>query len=188
MKSAIENLGCPRFFVTNRDMPIPLAYNYFLQMYEIASIQQRPRLEADFFSCIKAKRTDEVIMFKLEKCLQRGQLDRFKSICDTLRINKSIRCPLVPVVHELKSYLERISKLQAEGHGANARRLLSSEIYDFSKNDCAFVYPLKIASELDSGNNLLALQVSFFRFRKLEWFEIKMSRLFSSNQSVYGNV
>ena len=161
----LENLSELRMFLSYKDLVDPLAYRYFCQMYEIAPIQKRPKLEHDFHTALKSlqffSRTDELTMLKLEKCLQRGQVERFKRICDTLRLTRSIRCPLVPAAQELKTYLERISKLQNEGHTVNnARKLLSSEIYDFSRNDSAFVYPLKIASELDSGNNLLALQVS----------------------------
>ena len=110
IKSNLENLENLRMFIRYKDLIFPLTYHYYLQIYEKAPIMQRPKLEADFSNRMKKYRQDEMILMKLEKCLIKGQIDRFKRICDSLIQNRFMRSPLVPAAQDLKTKKRRRSK------------------------------------------------------------------------------
>ena len=54
---------------------------------------------------------------KLKRCLEKGQLERFKRLCDHLVIKKgSPGVKLVEGCLSIKSYHDRIKKLHEEGY------------------------------------------------------------------------
>ena len=161
VKSNMENLENPIIFLGNKDLIKPMIFHYFLQAYEMAPINKKAKLEADFMSRMKKYRGDEMTLMRLNKCLQRGKMERFQRICDGL-VRRKIISNLVPAAQDVKTYLETIQRLHREGHRVKSgqKRLLSFEIFDFNNDAHAFSYPLKIAAQLDSGNSMLAINVS----------------------------
>ena len=161
VKSNMENLENPFIFLGNRDLVKSMIYHYFLQAYEMASMNKKPKLEADFMGRMKKYRSDEMALMKISRCLQRGKMERFQRICDGL-VRRKIISNLVPAAQDVKTYLETIQRLHREGHRQKSgqKRLLSFEIFDFNNDAHAFSYPLKIAAQLDSGNSTLAINVS----------------------------
>ena len=161
VQSNMDNLEHPFIFMSFKDLVKPMMYNYFLQAYEMAPFQKRPKLEADFISAMTKYRRDEMTLIKMSRCLQRGKLDRYQRICSDLLRRKMVS-KLVPGAQDLKMYLETIQRLHREGHkykrsGQKRNNMLSFEMFDFSDDTQAFSYPLKIAAQLDSGSSVLAI-------------------------------
>ena len=74
------------------------------------SLSERQKFLSAYFEAIRFKRFDEMCLMKMKRCLEKGQIERFKKISQHLVMNrKTMVCPkLVQGSRELKSYLDRI--------------------------------------------------------------------------------
>ena len=126
------------------------------------SLSERQKFLSAYFEAIRFKRFDEMCLMKMKRCLEKGQIERFKKISQHLVMNrKTMVCPkLVQGSRELKSYLDRIWKLHEEGHNEKSRE--TAAVCDFNDSDMDWTWPLCIAANLDSANNATVLEVSSF--------------------------
>ena len=126
------------------------------------SLSERQKFLSAYFEAIRFKRFDEMCLMKMKRCLEKGQIERFKKISQHLVMNrKTMVCPkLVQGSRELKSYLDRIRKLHEEGHNEKSRE--TAAVCDFNDSDMDWTWPLCIAANLDSANNATVLEVSSF--------------------------
>ena len=114
-----------------------------------------------YFEAIRHTRFEEMCLLKMKRCLEKGQIERFKKISKHLIMNrKSSACPnLVQGSIKLNSYLDRIQKLHEDGY--SQRQHESAIVCDFNDSVMDWTWPAAIAANLDSANNSAVLEVSY---------------------------
>ena len=141
----------------------PLLYHYKdLTLDELPkSISERQNLISAYFEAIRHTRFEEMCLLKMKRCLEKGQIERFKKISKHLIMNrKSSACPnLVQGSIKLNSYLDRIQKLHEDGY--SQRQHESAIVCDFNDSVMDWTWPAAIAANLDSANNSAVLEVSY---------------------------
>ena len=105
------------------------------------------------------KRINELLLFKIKRCLEKGQIERAKKIARNLSFGAPASRNLVEDTKDYFSYLERVRKLLEEGHSSKKSENKKGRIPDFNNQEKDWTFEMFAAANLDSGNNVQVLQV-----------------------------